>query len=85
MASELTIKQNQETAYAILGRLVGGVREHFQSEHTIAMVWAECGRNANIQRLTTNYVWGSFDKAQENLAKLENELRAVFGLELATA
>lgn len=84
--SDLTIKQNQETAFAIVRKLVGGdLKAYYESEHTIAMVWAECGRNANIQRLTTNYVWGSFAKATENLTKLENELCAVFGLELITA
>jgi len=77
--SELTIKQNQETAFAIVRRLVGGdLKAYYQSEHTIAMVWAECERNAEIQRLTTNYVWGSFDKAKSNLDKLESKLREVF-------
>lgn len=77
--SDLTIKQNQETAFAIVRRLVGGdLKAYYQSEQTIAMVWAECERNGEIQRLTTNYVWGSFDKAKSNLDKLESKLREVF-------
>ena len=83
--SDLTIKQNQETAFAIVGRLVGGHKEYFVSQQTIAAVWGECATNTEIQRLTTNYVWGSFEKAQSNLEALENKLREVFELsELAT-
>lgn len=79
--SNLTIKQNQDTAFAIVRDLVGGdLKAYYQSEQTMAMVWAECGRNAEIQRLTTNYVWGSFDKAKSNLAKLEAKLSEVFEL-----
>jgi ribosomal protein S2 len=79
--SDLTIKQNQDTAFAIVRKLVGGdLTAYYESSHTIAMVWAECGRNAEIQRLTTNYVWGSFEKAESNLNKLEAKLREVFEL-----
>jgi hypothetical protein len=79
--SELTIKQNQDTAFAIVRDLVGGdLTAYYESSHTIAMVWAECGRNPEIQQLTTNYVWGSFAKADENLRKLETKLREVFEL-----
>jgi hypothetical protein len=79
--TDLTIKQNQDTAFAIVRKLVGGdLKAYYQSEMTIAMVWAECARNAEIQRLTTNYVWGSFEKAESNLNKLEAKLREVFEL-----
>jgi hypothetical protein len=81
MASSIVVDQNQETAMAFVRNLVGGdLKAYYQSEHTIAMVWAECGRNPEIQRLTTNYVWGSFAKAEHNKQALENKLREVFGL-----
>jgi hypothetical protein len=80
MASSI-VEQNRETALAFVRNLVGGdLRAYFQSEQTISQVWAECGRNAEIQRLTTNYVWGSFDRASKNKQALENKLREVFGL-----
>jgi len=79
--SELTIKQNQETAFAFVRKLVGGdLKAYYQSEQTIAFVWAECASNADIQRLTTNYVWGSFERASHNKQALETKLREVFGL-----
>lgn len=81
MASSIVVEQNRETAMAFVRNLVGGdLRAYFQSEQTIAMVWAECERNPEIQRLTTNYVWGSFDRASHNKQALENKLREVFGL-----
>jgi hypothetical protein len=85
--SELTIKQNQDTALGIIRKLVGGdLKAYYQSEQTIAFIWVECGRNAEIQRLTTNYVWGSFASAESNLAKLESKLREVFEIpEMANA
>jgi hypothetical protein len=85
--SELTIKQNQDTALGIIRKLVGGdLKAYYQSEQTIAFIWVECGRNAEIQRLTTNYVWGSFESAKSNLDKLESKLREVFEIpEMANA
>ena len=79
--SELTIKQNQETAFAFVRKLVGGdLKAYFESEQTIAFVWVECANNSEIQRLTTNYVWGSFERAKHNTEALESKLREVFGL-----
>ena len=79
--SELTIKQNQETAFAIVRKLVGGdLKAYYESEQTIAFVWVECGKNADIQRLTTNYVWGSYERASHNTQALESKLREVFGI-----
>jgi len=81
MASSIVVEQNQQTAMAFVRELVGGdLRAYFQSEQTIAFVWVECERNAEIQRLTTNYVWGSFDRASHNKQALQNKLREVFGL-----
>jgi len=75
----LTEKQNQETAFAVVRDLVGGdLKGYYQSESTLAAIWAECGSNTDIQRLTTNYVWGSFKRAEVNLAKLQAKLREVF-------
>ena len=81
MASSIVVEQNRETAMAFVRELVGGdLRAYFQSEQTIAFVWVECERNAEIQRLTTNYVWGSFDRASHNKQALQSKLREVFGL-----
>jgi hypothetical protein len=81
MRSEIITKQNQEFAYAVLGKLVeGGVEAYFESTSTLAAIWAECKTNERIQQLATNCIWGSFDKAKSNREKLEAELRAVFGL-----
>jgi hypothetical protein len=81
MASSIVVEQNQQTAMAFVRDLVGGdLLAHFQSEQAIASVRAECGRNAAIQRLTTNYVWGSYERASHNKQALEAKLREVFGL-----
>lgn len=81
MANQVVVEQNRETAMAFVRNLVGGdLRAYFQSEQTISQVWAECERNPEIQRLTTNYVWGSYERATSNKQALETKLREVFGL-----
>ncbi len=81
MASSIAVEQNQQTAMAFVRRLVGGdLFAYFQSEQAIAKAFAECGRNTDIQRLTTNYVWGSYDRASHNKQALEAKLREVFGI-----
>lgn len=81
MANSKVIEQNQQTAMAFVRRLVGGdLLAYFQSEQAIASVRAECGHNTEIQRLTTNYVWGSFERAEHNKQALESKLREMFQL-----
>ena len=81
MRSEIITKQNQEFAYAVLGKLVeGGVEAYFESTSTLAAIWAECKTNERIQKLATNCIWGSYARAKDNRQALEAELRAVFGL-----
>lgn len=81
MASSIVVEQNQQTAMAFVRDLVGGdLLAYFQTEQVIASVRAECGRNPEIQRLMTNYVWGSYERASHNKQALESKLREVFGL-----
>lgn len=78
--------RNQKTAFAIVERLVGGsALDYFESSQTVAQVWVECYTNDEIHEALNGYLWGSFEKSQDNLAKLENKLRAVFGLESVSA
>lgn len=65
-------------AFEELGRMVGGHKEYFESEQTIAMVWAECHRNEQIVSLAGNYLVGSYERAEKNLTKLQDTLRLVF-------
>jgi hypothetical protein len=82
MRSPIIIKQNQEFALAVLGKLVGGsLDDYFESGSTIGAVILECENNERIQQLALNCIWGAFDKAKSNREKLEAELRAVFDLE----
>lgn len=77
--SQLTVQQNRDTAFAVVRDLVGGdLKRYYESDSTLSAIWAECERNPEIQQLTTNYIWGSFAKAESNLAKLEAKLREVF-------
>ena len=81
MASSIVVEQNQQTAMAFVRDLVGGdLLAYFQTEQAIASAWAECGRSVEIQRLVTNYVWGSFERASHNKQALESKLREAFGL-----
>lgn len=82
MRSEVITKQNQEFAYAVLGKLVGGsIESYFESTSTLAAIWAECKTNERIQKLATNCIWGSYARAKANREALELELVAVFGIE----
>lgn len=67
-----------EFAFEELGRMVGGHKEYFESEQTIAMVWAECHRNEQIVSLAGMYLVGSYERAERNLQKLQDTLRVVF-------
>lgn len=86
MRNPIIIKQNQEFALAVLGKLIGSsLDDYFESGSTIGAVILECENNERIQQLATNCIWGSFDKAKTNREKLEAELRSVFELESAGA
>jgi hypothetical protein len=65
-------------AFEELGRMVGGHKDYFVSEQTIAMVWAECHKNENLITLAGMYLVGSSDRAERNLQKLQDELRLIF-------
>lgn len=65
-------------AYEELGRLVGGHKEYFVSDSTIAMVWTECQTNERLINLAGCYLVGSPERANKNLQKLQDELRLVF-------
>lgn len=67
-----------EFAFEELGRMVGGHKEYFVSEQTIAMVWKECHENERITTLSGMYLVGSSERAERNLQKLQDELRLIF-------
>ena len=67
-----------EFAFEELGRMVGGHKDYFVSEQTIAMVWKECHENERLMTLAGMYLVGSSERAERNLQKLRDELRLVF-------
>lgn len=73
---------NGEFAFLILEKLVGGAKKYWESEQTVAFVWATCQSNANIKRLAGMYLAGSSERAERNLANLKLELVRVFDLDL---
>lgn len=73
---------NGEFAFLILEKLVGGAKNYWGSEQTVAFVWTECQRNAKLKQLAGMYLVGSSERAERNLANLKSELVRVFDLEL---
>ena len=67
-----------EFAFEELGRMVGGHKEYFVSDQTIAMVWKECQTNENLITLAGCYLVGSSERAERNLERLQDALRLVF-------
>jgi uncharacterized protein YbcV (DUF1398 family) len=67
-----------EFAFEELGRMVGGHKEYFVSDQTIAMVWNECHTNEHLITLAGMYLVGSSERAERNLTKLQDALRLVF-------
>lgn len=68
-----------EFAYEQTLRLAGGADTY--SIHTLAMIYAECYKNEEIRTLSRRYLFGSSEYAKRSLAKLDEHLAFVFGLE----
>jgi hypothetical protein len=68
-----------EFAYEQTIRLAGG--EDTYSVHTLSAIYAECYRNQEIRELSKLYLFGMSERAERNLAKLNEQLAFVFGLE----
>jgi hypothetical protein len=68
-----------EFAYEQTLRLAGGADTY--SIHTLAMIYAECYKNEEIRQLSKVYLFGSSELAKKSLAKLDEHLAFVFGLE----
>jgi hypothetical protein len=68
-----------EFAYEQTLRLAGGADTY--SVHTLSAIYAECYNNEEISRLSGYYLFGSSEYAKRNLAKLDEHLAFVFGLE----
>lgn len=67
-----------EFAYERAMKLAGGESEY--SQFTLAAIWAECYKNETITSLAGMYLVGSSDRAERNLARLDQKLREVFGI-----
>lgn len=80
--SNTVIKQHKdfyaEYAFEQTMRLAGGADVYGDS--TKASIWAECHNNAVIKQLAGMYLVGSSERAERNLARLDEKLREVFGL-----
>jgi hypothetical protein len=73
-----TKNYNAEFAFEQVIRLVGGASEYGDS--TKASIWAECHNNETIEMLAGMYLVGSSERAERNLARLDEKLREVFGI-----
>jgi hypothetical protein len=67
-----------EFAFEQTMRLAGG--EDKYSVHTLAAIWSECCKNETIKTLAGMYLVGSSERAERNLARLNEKLGEVFGL-----
>lgn len=57
-------------------KLAGGKEKY--SIHTQGAIWAECSRNENLKTLAGMYLVGSSERAEKNLAKLNQEIYRIF-------
>lgn len=78
MSATITKNYNAEFAYERVIRLAGGESEYGDS--TKASIWAECYKNETIKQLAGMYLVGSSERAERNLARLDEKLREVFGI-----
>lgn len=67
-----------EFAYERATKLAGG--QEVYSTHTLAAIWTECYKNETIKQLSGMYLVGSSERAERNLARLDEKLREVFGI-----
>lgn len=67
-----------EFAFEELGRMVGGHKEYFESEQTIAKIWEECHKNERLNTLSGMYLVGSSERAELNLERLHDALTLIF-------
>jgi hypothetical protein len=67
-----------EFAFEQAMRLAGGASEYGDS--TKATIWTECYKNETIKSLAGMYLVGSSERAERNLARLNEKLREVFGI-----
>lgn len=67
-----------EFAYERTMKLAGGESEY--SQFTLAAISTECYKNETIKTLAGMYLVGSSERAERNLARLDEKLREVFGL-----
>jgi hypothetical protein len=73
-----TKNYNAEFAFEQAMRLAGSASEYGDS--TKASIWAECHNNETIKMLAGMYLVGSSERAERNLARLNDKLRQVFGI-----
>jgi ornithine carbamoyltransferase len=73
-----TKNYNAEFAFEQAMRLAGGASEYGDS--TKASIGAECHNNETIKMLAGMYLVGSSERAERNLARLDDKLRQVFGI-----
>lgn len=78
MSSTITKDHTAEFAFEQAIRLAGGERAYGDS--TKASIWAECYKNETIKQLAGMYLVGSSERAERNLARLDEKLREVFGI-----
>lgn len=67
-----------EFAFEQAMRLAGGAEQY--SVHTLAAISTECYKNETIKTLAGMYLVGSSERAERNLARLDEKLREVFGI-----
>ncbi len=69
---------NAEFAFERAMRLAGGADVYGDS--TKAAIWTECYANEAIKQLAGMYLYGSSERAELNLGRLDQKLREVFGI-----
>ena len=75
-----TNEQDGKFVFSVLDKLVGGAEKYFGSTGTTAMVYAECLRNEELQKMARVYLYSPSEVSRKWLDKLHAEIISTFGL-----
>jgi hypothetical protein len=70
------VDEKADFAFEQVMKLAGGKDNY--SIHTQGAIYAECSRNENLKNLAGLYLYGSSERAERNLAKLNQAIYQIF-------
>jgi hypothetical protein len=71
---------NGQFIFSVLESIVGSAKDYFVSESTVAMVWAECHANDELNRRAMKYLVSTSESAPRYYEELRQEIISKFRL-----